>query len=251
MNVTQTKRLAVWSGPRNLSTAMMYAFAQRSDCRVWDEPFYAAYLAATGLNHPMRDEIISAGDPDPETVISKCLCTAPNDKSLFYQKHMTQHIIPSFRRDWVLSQTNIFLIRHPARVLASYAKKRDNPTLDDIGFSQQVELIDLVFRESGAAPLVVDSTDIHDNPKMMLTKICGAVGIPFEDQMLSWPKGGNKQDGIWAPHWYSAVWDSTGFVGPENPMPAVAPDLEDVFQQAKYLYDQMSEIKLSPGTWTV
>jgi len=246
----QTKHLAMWSGPRNLSTAMMYAFAQRSDCRVWDEPFYAAYLAATGLNHPMRDAIISAGDPDPETVISKCLCTAPNDKPLFYQKHMTQHIIPSFRRDWVLDQTNIFLIRHPARVLASYVKKWNNPTLNDIGFSQQAELIDLVSRESGAEPLVVDSADIHNDPKMMLTKICGAVGIPFEDQMLSWPKGGNTQDGVWAPHWYSAVWDSTGFVGPENPMPAVAPDLEDVFQQAKYLYDRMSEIKLSPGTQT-
>ena len=182
--MTQTKRLAMWSGPRNLSTAMMYAFAQRSDTAVWDEPFYAAYLTATGLNHPMKDEIITAGDANPETVISKCLYSVPNNKPLFYQKHMTQHMISSFRRDWILDQTNVFLIRHPARVLASYAKKRNNPTLDDIGFSQQAELIDLVLRESGIAPLVVDSADIHDNPKVMLTKICSTIGISFEEQML-------------------------------------------------------------------
>ena len=109
--MTQTKRLAMWSGPRNLSTAMMYAFAQRSDTAVWDEPFYAAYLTATGLNHPMKDEIITAGDANPETVISKCLYSVPNNKPLFYQKHMTQHMISSFRRDWILDQTNVFLIR--------------------------------------------------------------------------------------------------------------------------------------------
>lgn len=245
--MTQIKRLAMWSGPRNLSTAMMYAFAQHSDCAVWDEPFYAAYLTATGLDHPMGDAIVAAGDTDPETVITKCLGAAPNDKPLFYQKHMSQHMIPSFHRDWVLDQTNVFLIRHPALVLASYAAKRENPTLDDIGFRQQADLIDLIIKGTGTAPLVVDSADIRDDPKAMLTAICEWVGFPFQDQMLRWPKGGHARDGVWAPHWYGAVWNSTGFAGPEKPLPPVTPELNDVYQKAEYLYDRMSEMKLRPS----
>ena len=154
-------------------------------------------------------------------------------------------MIPSFRRDWILEQTNVFLIRHPARVLASYAVKRDNPTLDDIGFNQQAVLIDFFLAETGQVPLIVDSADIRDNPEAMLRKICSAIGITFEPAMLSWPKGGNAQDGVWAPHWYGAVWDSTGFAGPEGPLPDVAPALADVFEDASRLYDRMSEMKLS------
>lgn len=243
--MTQTKRLGMWSGPRNLSTAMMYSFAQRDDCEVWDEPFYAAYLTATGLDHPMRDAIIAAGDCAAETVIAKCMDAGPNGKPLFYQKHMTQHMIPSFRRDWVLDQTNVFLIRHPARVLASYAAKRDNPTLDDIGFSQQAALIELLIAETGSAPLVVDSADIRNNPEVMLRKICVAVGLSFDPKMLSWPKGGHTQDGVWAPHWYNTVWNSTGFAGPESPLPEIAPDVHEVYAQAKHLYDRMSEMKVA------
>lgn len=243
--MTQTKRLLMWSGPRNLSTAMMYAFAQRSDCAVWDEPFYAAYLAATGLTHPMGDAIVAAGDSAPKDVIAKCLDAAPMGKPLFYQKHMTQHMIPSVPRDWILDQTNVFLIRHPARVLASYAAKRDNPTLDDIGFTQQAALIDLVTAETGQPPLIVDSADIRDDPHGMLSKICAAVGIAFDPKMLSWPKGGNAQDGVWAPHWYGAVWNSTGFAGPEGPLPKITPELAGVYADAKRLYDKMSEMKMT------
>ena len=224
---------------------MMYAFAQRGDCEVWDEPFYAAYLSTTGIEHPLGDAIIAAGDTDPKTVIQKCTLPGPESKPLFYQKHMTQHMIPEFDRTWVLEQHNIFLIRHPARVLASYSAKRDNPTLDDIGFTQQMELIDLVINETGQTPLIVDSADIRDNPKTMLNSICAQVGIPFDAKMLSWPKGGNSQDGVWAPHWYSAVWNSTGFAGPENPLPSVAIKMQDVYQPAKHIYDRMSEMKLT------
>ena len=243
--MTQTKRLLMWSGPRNLSTAMMYAFAQRDDCEVWDEPFYAAYLTATKLDHPMGDAIVAAGDALPDDVIAKCVRAGAKGKPLFYQKHMTQHMIPSFPRDWIAQQTNVFLIRHPARVLASYAAKRDNPTLDDIGFSQQAALIDLVTTASGNPPLIVDSADIRDDPKGMLEAICTAVGIAFDPKMLSWPKGGHAQDGVWAPHWYGAVWNSTGFAGPEGPLPNVAPELEGIYADAKRLYDKMSAMKLT------
>ena len=249
--MTQTKRLAMWSGPRNLSTAMMYAFAQRNDCDVWDEPFYAAYLTATGLDHPMGEAIIAAGESDPDAVVAKGLKAGPTGQPLFYQKHMTQHMIPSFHRDWVLEQTNVFLIRHPARVLASYAAKRDNPTLDDIGFSQQAELIHLVLNATGQAPLIVDSADIRDNPEGMLQAICEAIGISFDPKMLRWPEGGHAQDGVWAPHWYNAVWNSTGFAGPEGELPAVAPELATVYKDAKRLYDQMSEMKLTLNGPTV
>jgi hypothetical protein len=243
-HLNEPKRLAMWSGPRNLSTAMMYAFAQRDDCEVWDEPFYAAYLSTTGIEHPLGDAIVAAGDIDPKTVTQKCCLSGPENKPLFYQKHMTQHMIPEFDRAWVLEQHNVFLIRHPARVLASYAAKRDNPTLNDIGFIQQMELIDLLITETGQAPLIVDSADIRNNPEAMLTAICAQVGIPFYAEMLTWAKGGNSQDGAWAPHWYSAVWNSSGFAGPEKSMPNVADSMQDVYQPAKRIYDRMSEMKL-------
>ena len=134
----------MWSGPRNLSTALMYAFAARGDCAVWDEPFYAAYLRATGIDHPMRDAIIAAHDPDPASVAAACTGPIPQGQSLFYQKHMTLHMIPAFDRGFMRQLTNVFLIRHPARVVASYSKKREAPTLADIGFVQQAELFDQV-----------------------------------------------------------------------------------------------------------
>ncbi|HEV8036654.1 MAG TPA: HAD family hydrolase, partial [Yoonia sp.] len=126
-------RIAMWSGPRNLSTAMMYAFGNRADFAVWDEPFYAPYLKATGANHPMRDEIIAAHETDPTIVAQRCLDTIPGDKPHFYMKHMPHHMIAGFPLDWAQNCINIHLIRHPARVIASYGAKRDEMSLEDIG----------------------------------------------------------------------------------------------------------------------
>ncbi|MGC9419616.1 MAG: HAD family hydrolase [Rhodovulum sp.] len=214
-------RIAMWSGPRNLSTAMMYAFAGRGDCAIWDEPFYAAYLVMTGLDHPMRDQIIAAGETDPDKVTGRLTGSVPGGKAHFYQKHMCQHMIAGIPRDWMDEVTNVFLIRHPARVLASFAAKYENPTLDDIGFVQQAELFDRVAQRTGKAPLVVDSADIRDNPEAMLRKLCKALGVGFIPAMLAWPKGGHAQDGVWAPVWYGAVHRSTGFAGPEEPLPVL------------------------------
>ena len=146
--------IAMWSGPRNLSTAMMYAFAARGDCAVVDEPFYAAYLAATGIDHPMRDAVLASQDTDPDKVVSACRTPDPA-LPLTYQKHMAQHMLPGIRRDWLRDVRNVFLIRHPARVVASYAAKRENPTLDDLGFRQQADLFDDCAAR-GLHPLVIE-----------------------------------------------------------------------------------------------
>ena len=236
-------RIAMWSGPRNLSTAMMYAFGNRGDCAVVDEPFYAAYLAMTGLGHPMRSEILDSQPQDPETVAEALLGPVPGAKPHYYQKHMTQHMIPGVPRDWMREAVNVFLIRHPARVIASYAAKRENPTLEDIGFRQQAELFELV-RGWGQTPVVVDSHDIRANPAAKLEQLCEAIGIPYSPKMLSWPKGGLKDDGVWAEHWYGAVWNSTGFAGTEGPLPQVPDALQPVLQAALPYYKQMKAVKI-------
>lgn len=214
-------RIAMWSGPRNLSTAMMYAFAARGDCAVVDEPFYGAYLAKTGLDHPMRIEILASQPNDADLAIRKFSGSIPAKKPHFYQKHMTQHMIDGFDRSWMRHVFNIFLIRHPVRVVASYAAKRETPTLDDIGFRQQAELFDNAVA-LGQNPVVIDSADIRDDPKFVLSNLCQRIGLPFTDQMLIWPEGGHADDGVWAEHWYQAVHRSTGFAGAEGPLPELS-----------------------------
>lgn len=230
--------LAMWSGPRNLSTAMMYSFAQRADFTVWDEPFYAAYLAQTGLDHPMRDQVITVGETDSDKVIAACIGSAPAKKPHLYQKHMTQHMLPEFDRDWLAQVTNVFLIRHPTRVVASFAAKLENLTLDDIGFRQQVELFDFVGG-TGQEPIVIDSADIRANPSAMLQKICATLGLKFDSAMLNWPKGGNGADGIWGAHWYGAVHKSIGFAGAEGPLPELSGEYARLAAAAMPFYQRL------------
>jgi len=231
----------MWSGPRNISTAMMYAFAARNDCAVVDEPFYAAYLNATGIDHPMRREILAAGEIDPGIVIQNCLGPISENKAVSYQKHMTQHMVHGFDRTWIKNCTNVFLIRDPDRVIASYAAKRENPTLDDIGFRQQAELFDDVCQAMGKAPPVLDSTKIREGPKAALENLCNAIGLNFQSSMLCWPTGGHKNDGIWAKHWYGAVWASNGFAGPESDLPIVPYEQRKVAEQARTFYEKIAE----------
>ncbi|MBT8408024.1 MAG: sulfotransferase [Alphaproteobacteria bacterium] len=245
-------RIAMWSGPRNLSTAMMYAFAQRPDFAVWDEPFYAAYLAASGIDHPMRDEVIAAGETDPAGVIARCLGPVPDGKEHFYQKHMTQHMLPEFPLEWLAEVTNVFLIRHPMRVVASYARKRQNPGADDLGFKRQFELFEAV-RAMGQDPVVIDSADIRADPEGMLGALLEAVGIPSDEWlpnagpqiMLQWPAGGIPEDGVWAPHWYGAVQRSTGFAGPEAPLPDLEGAAGELADGAMGYYEALSRSKLT------
>jgi hypothetical protein len=209
-------RLAMWSGPRNLSTAMMYAFGNRLDFAAWDEPFYAAYLAVSGIDHPMKATILSKDDADPASVAARCLGPIPGDKPHFYMKHMPHHMLPGFPLDWAAHCVNVHLIRHPARVVASYGAKRDEVTPDDIGFRQQVELYDRI------GGVVIDSADIRNDPEGMLRRLCAAIGLSFDPAMLCWEEGPKPFDGPWAPHWYGAVHRSTGFAGPEGPLPMLS-----------------------------
>ncbi len=206
-------KIAAWSGPRNISTAMMYAFGARDDFAVSDEPFYAAYLAATGLNHPMRAEILASQPTHPDAVASVLTGPAPNDLPHWYQKHMAGHLLPGFPGKWAEGCVHIHLIRHPARVVASYAAKRETPTLEDIGYVQQAEL------HARFGGVVLDSADIRRRPEAVLRALCAEIGLPFDPAMLSWPMGGHASDGVWAAHWYDAVHRSTGFGRPEGPMP--------------------------------
>lgn len=231
-------RIAMWSGPRNLSTAMMYAFGNRADFAVWDEPFYAPYLKATGEDHPMRDEIITAHETDPKVVAQQCIDTIPAEKPHFYMKHMPHHMIEGFPLDWADGCINIHLIRHPARVITSYGAKRKTMTLKDIGFTQQASLYDKI------GGLVIDSADIRANPESMLRKLCDAIGLNFDPAMLSWPAGPRDADGIWASHWYNAVHQSTGFASAEGPLPTVADEHQPMLMAALPLYEKLYAKKL-------
>lgn len=231
-------KIAMWSGPRNLSTAMMYAFGNRTDCAIWDEPFYAPYLAATGRDHPMRDAIIAAHETDPEGVAVRCAGPIPDGKDHFYMKHMPHHMLPGFPLDWAKDCVNIHLIRHPARVIASYGAKRSEMTLDDIGFPQQAALYDKI------GGLVIDSADIREDPAGMLEKLCDTIGLPFDRAMLSWPAGPRAADGIWAAHWYGAVHQSTGFAGAEGPLPDLPPAQAALAEQAMDHYAALARHKL-------
>jgi len=206
-----TLRIAMWSGPRNISTAMMRAWENRGDCAVSDEPLYAAYLAATGLDHPGRDEVIAAGETDWHRVVAALLGPAPADAPLWYQKHMSHHLLPGMDTDWVFGLRNVFLIRDPAEVVASYIKSRATVAPADIGLLQQERLFRDLQERSGGTPMVIDAGDFLRAPEPHLRAICTGLGIAFTPRMLSWPPGPRASDGAWAPHWYEAVWKSTGF----------------------------------------
>ncbi len=224
-------KVAMWSGPRSLSTAMMYSFAARADFEVWDEPFYAAFLASTGTDHPMRDEIIAAHGTDPDKIAARCEGEIPRDNRHLYMKHMCHHMVEGFDIGWAQSCINVFLIRHPARVVASYASKREQPTLSDIGVERQLEILDLLFAW-GCDPIVIDSFDIRRNPRRALRSLCKAIRIDFDEAMLTWRPGPKSYDGVWGPHWYGAAHNSTGFAEPEGPLPNLSGDQKAVAEQA-------------------
>ncbi|MHC9235589.1 sulfotransferase-like domain-containing protein [Pseudooceanicola sp. 502str34] len=236
-------KIACWSGPRNISTAMMYSFANRADCGAVDEPFYAAYLAMTGRVHPMGEEILASQPTDPEAVIAALTGPNPGDLPHVYHKHMAQHMLPRIRRDWIGGMKHILLIRHPARVVASFSAKYENPELAEIGFTQQAELYDQLLAE-GHAPVVLDSADVRADPEGTLRALCDALGLDWDPAMLHWPAGPKAEDGIWAAHWYNAVHGSTGFAGAEGPMPVLEGAGKALAEAALPSYERLAPLRL-------
>ena len=234
-------RIAVWSGPRNLSTALMYSFAARGDCVAMDEPFYAAYLAATGLDHPMRDAVLASQPTDPAAVAALCAAPPPDEVAHVYQKHMTHHMQPGFPRAWMRGCRHAFLIRDPVRVIASYTAKREAVTLDDIGLPQQAALFDHVCDLTGEAPPVIDSAAIRANPEGALAALCAVLGLPFTPRMLRWDAGPRPFDGVWAAHWYGAVHRSTGFDGAEGPAPVLSGDAARLAGAAAPFHERLAQ----------
>jgi hypothetical protein len=208
--VSDVVRVAMWSGPRNISTAMMRAFENRADTIVVDEPLYAAYLARTGIDHPAREEVLASQPTYPQEAIAALDAPLPPDRRVHYAKHMAHHIGRKMDLRWTLRFRNTLLIRDPVEVVASYVRARETCEPADIGLAQQQRLLGFWDQQGLEAP-ILDARDFLRSPEAHLRWLCDWLGIPFAARMLSWPPGPRESDGVWAPHWYSAVWASTGF----------------------------------------
>ncbi len=246
-SLTNPVRIAMWSGPRNISTAMMRSWENRPDTVVCDEPFYAYYLAATGAPHPVADQIIARGPCDWRLVVDELCHGDLNGKRIYYQKQMTHHLLPEVDRQWLSEVTNCFLIRHPAEVIASYIKKNYTPTALDIGFPQQLEIYSTVEQLTGQTPLVLDAADVLRDPRGMLGALCQSLGVDFSEQMLSWPPGYRESDGIWAPHWYGEVIQSTGFAPYQSRPHDVPGELREVLAESLECYQRLRAVRLLPA----
>jgi Sulfotransferase domain len=234
----------MWSGPRNISTAMMRSWENRPDTWVIDEPLYAHYLTQVEVNHPGVEQVIASGDTDWRRVIGGLTGAIPHGRAIYYQKHMAHHYLPHLKGDWVLRLTNCFLIRHPAEMLESLAARMGLPALRDTGLAQQVEIFRLVADRTGETPPVLDAEDLLKDPRAALGRLCDLVGIEFDERMLSWPAGPRATDGIWAKHWYDAVERSTGFEAYRPRGRVVAKELEPLLEECMPYYDELARYRL-------
>ena len=242
--MAQPMRIAMWSGPRNISTAMMRAWGNRPDTAVIDEPFYAYYLKATRKEHPGAEEVIAVDDADCREIVEHLTGPVPNGRRVFFQKQMTHHLLPEIDREWLRTVTNCFLIRDPGEVIVSYIKKREDPALEDLGFMQQAEIFDLVRAGTNSVPPVVDAKDVLQNPERILRLLCEAVGVEFTKSMLSWPAGLRETDGIWARHWYTEVAKTTSFQ-PYLPTHDEVPQrLQKIHERCRECYERLYEHRL-------
>ncbi len=236
-------RIAMWSGPRNISTAMMRSWGNRPDTVVCDEPLYAHYLQATGYDHPGANEVIASGETDWRKVVAQLTGAAPPGKHIFYQKQMTHHLLPDIDRSWLGEMTNCFLIRDPREVITSYIRKNRDPVLNDLGFLQQAEIFDWVCQnqlaEGASLPAAIDARDVLENPERILRLLCQAVGVEFTEAMLSWPPGPRETDGVWAKYWYPEVEASTSFRPYQAKQEKVPERLRAIYEQCQEVYEKL------------
>ncbi len=223
---------------------MMRAWENRPDTFVTDEPFYAYYLRSTLAPHPLAAEIIAAGLTDWRDVVEQLVRRPCDGKTVYFQKHMTHHLLEEVDRGWLAQVRNCFLIRHPAEVIQSYLKKNYLPTAADLGFPQQVEIFAAARRASSFDPLVIDAADVLRNPRRLLSRLCEALGIAWDERMLAWPAGTRESDGLWAKHWYGEVIQSTGFAPYQARSRNVPDELQGVFEECLACYEQLYALRL-------
>ena len=231
----------MWSGPRNLSTALMRSFENRDDTIVHDEPFYGYYLFKTQLNHPMKDEIIS-NYPIAQNEIIKNITTKQKNK-IYYQKHMTHHIVKNTRINWIKKGYNCFLIRHPSKVINSYIQKNTLRNINDIGFKKQFEIFKKI-KKNNSKFLVINADDILINPIDSMKKLCKKLNINFSKKMLNWPKGKRDTDGIWSKVWYKKVEQSTTFNKFSKEYIVVPKKYSEIYDESLKYYDAMNKYSL-------
>lgn len=238
-------RLAMWSGPRNISTAMMRAWENRPDTVVTDEPLYAHYLLETGVPHPGREEVIAAQENDWRRVVDWLTGPPPEPAAIWYQKHMTQHVVGDMDLGWLAKLTNAFLVRRPEEVIASFSKQRPDLEVWEVGFEQQARLFDRVCEITGETPPVLEAADVLRNPEGMLRAFCERLGLPFSEKMLNWPPGRRATDGVWARHWYAAVERSTGFAPWQARQPLLDPRAKRLADACRPYYEHLLQHRVT------
>ena len=234
----------MWSGPRNISTAMMRSWGSRSDTFVIDEPYYAHYLSQNDLDHPGRDEVIGEGELDSEKVSQGLVNDTKDSCSIYYQKHITHHLLDSIDREWMKSVINCFLIRDPKDMIISYSKVHPNLNMHLLGLEEQNEIFEYVKNITGEIPPIVDAKDVLLNPRNILSKLCGNIGITFSEEMLSWSRGPRDTDGNWGKYWYKNVMNSTGFNEYKSKKEDVPKEYEQLYQKCYILYKKLHRLRL-------
>ena len=245
MMTVHPKRIAMWSGPRNISTAMMRAWGNRPDAFVTDEPLYSHYLKETGLPHPGAAEVIAHDESDWRKAVAWLTGPVPENKTVWFQKHMSHHLLPHIELEWLDQVTNCFLIRRPAEMLTSLIAITPHPTLPDTGLPQQKKLFAWVRRRSGTIPPIVDAREVLENPRGLLQKLCTAVGLEFTEAMLHWPPGRRATDGIWAKHWYASVEQTTGFEPYQAKNKPVPPEFQGLLRDCEAIYQELYQNRLT------
>jgi hypothetical protein len=242
-----TLRIAMWSGPRNLSTAMMRSFGSRADTFVSDEPFYGCFLRTSRADHPMRDDVIAAMDCDWHRVMDTLRAPTPDGKPVWYQKHMWHHMAGPIGYDDFAGFTHAFLIREPERMIASYLRKRESAAFEDFGLERQAEFFEREADRLGHAPPVIDANDVLKDPQGVLAKLCAALGIAWDPAMLGWALGRRETDGPWAPHWYGAVEKSTGFGRPETDPVELPAEAQHLADRCRPFYARLAAQRICAG----